>query len=256
MEQRLIEDTPPVPPAPALRLKSGRTPQAVVADKGERAQRVLSRPVRRHTSHGRAEALILLRERNAKLREGAWRSQLQHQSYQQQRHAELGSVARLHAASTATSALSAAAASAAAAAAAQSPRGLPGGGGEQGEGLVGIGCCLEYDPLLGVVFISSVRPGGSAALSGKVAVGDVIVKVDSTKVTCLEDAADHLVGPAGSLVLLSLLWRGRTATVALVRQHNLVLPAREDAPAGAGRFRGTLRGSPACAWCAQWWWRR
>jgi hypothetical protein len=176
MEQRLIEDTPPVPPAPALRLKSGRTPQAVVADKGERAQRVLSRPVRRHTSHGRAEALIQLRERNAKLREGAWRSQLQHQhqSYQQQRHAQLGSVARLHAASTATSALSAAAASAAAAAAAQSPRGLPGGGGEQGDGLVGIGCCLEYDPLLGVVFISSVRPGGSAALSGKVAVGDVV----------------------------------------------------------------------------------
>jgi hypothetical protein len=38
------------------------------------------------------------------------------------------------------------------------------------------------------------------------------------KVTCLEDAADHLVGPAGSLVLLSLLWRGRTATVPLVRQ--------------------------------------
>ena len=142
-------------------------------------------------------------------------------------------MARLHAASSATSALSAAAA---AAAAAQSPgRGLAEGGGGQSDGLVGIGCCLEYDALLGVVLISSVRPGGPAALSGKVAVGDVIVKVDGTPVACLQDAADLLVGPAGSLVLLSLLWRGRTATVALVRQHTLVLPAREAAaPVSSG----------------------
>ena len=100
---------------------------------------------------------------------------------------------------------------------------------------MGIGCCLEYDALLGVVFISSVRPGGPAALSGKVAVGDVIVKVDGTPVDCLQDAADLLVGPAGSLVLLSLLWRSAKVRARATR------PFARQQVQGRDTWIGTLR---------------
>ena len=88
--------------------------------------------------------------------------------------------------------------------------------------------------MLGVVFVSSIRPGGSAALSGRVAVGDVILQVNDREVASLEDAAELLVGPAGSLVTLQLLWRGQTARVALVRQHTLVVAAGDGGQGDIG----------------------
>ena len=188
---------------------------------------------------------MLLRKRNMTLRDGTWRAQEQQQLLQQQQQAQLGTAARHHASATASSSSSSAAAAAAAATvAARSGRGGMGGvgegrGGDVDDGLATIGICLEYDCLLGLVFVSSIRPGGSAALSGKIAVGDVIVDVDGKTVSSLEDAADVLVGPCGSLVVLKLLWRGKTAHVALVRQHTLILPQRQQlSGADAAGIRG------------------
>jgi len=172
--------------------------------------------------------LVALRERNAELRDGWWRAQQEQQKLQQAAQAEWGSAARSHALRASCTAAPPHPAGAGKGGLSKSWQGL---GIVDGWGLVGIGCCLEHDPLLGVVFISSVRPGGAAALSGKVAVGDVLVKVDGTAVSSLEDAAELLVGPDGSLVVLELLWRGKTASVALVRQQTLVLPPRDDDPA-------------------------
>ena len=252
MEQRLIEDAARPPPTPLT--KSGSRSEAQRsgrAVKGRTAGAPLlpqaARPVRRHPSCGRAEALILLRERNASLRDGVWRAQLQQQLLREQFQAELGSAARRHAILHATHASSSAAAAAAAATVAAkaraagvagqiSPRaaqGINGGGGGEDE-LATIGICLEHDALLGVVFVSSIRPGGSAALSGRVAVGDVILQVNDREVASLEDAAELLVGPAGSLVTLQLLWRGQTARVALVRQHTLVVAAGDGGQGDIG----------------------
>ena len=250
MEQRLVEDSPPqhlVSTPGKSSATSANKSNSPSASKKQEAMAALglatpsqpastsaaqlARPVRRHASCGRAEVLVALRERNAELRDGWWRAQQEQQKLQQVAQAEWGSAARSHA-------LRASCPSAAATR--LHPAGVGKGGLSKssqglgigdGGGLVGIGCCLEHDPLLGVVFISSVRPGGAAALSGKVAVGDVLVTVDGTAVLSLEDAAELLVGPDGSLVVLELLWRGKTACVAMVRQQTIVLPPRDDHPA-------------------------
>ena len=113
MEQRLIEDAARPPPTPLT--KSGSRSEAQRsgrAVKGRTAGAPLlpqaARPVRRHPSCGRAEALILLRERNASLRDGVWRAQLQQQLLREQFQAELGSAARRHAILHATHASSSA----------------------------------------------------------------------------------------------------------------------------------------------------
>lgn len=268
MEQRLVDDLPPQHPSSAPEKSTARpgknsfhassTCKKTLAARGlashtqapasRHSAAQLARPVRRHASCGRAEALVALRARNAELRDGWWRAQQEQQKMQQEAQAEHGRAGRLHAHASWSSAAATASQPTAVGNPADTRQGLRIG---DGGGLVGIGCCLEHDPLLGVVFISSVRPGGAAALSGKVAVGDVLVKVDGTAVASLEDAADLLVGPEGSLVILELLWRGKVATVALVRQHTLVLPTRSRGGTGAyADAEGS--GSPRAEAVSQW----
>ena len=47
-----------------------------------------------------------------------------------------------------------------------------------------------------------MRPGGPGALSGRIAVGDVLVQVDGDVIADMEAAAARLVGPVGSGVWL------------------------------------------------------
>jgi hypothetical protein len=103
MEQRLVEDAPPRPavsPSDKSSAKSRETTSSHSASKRAAAAKglaaaqnltsshrqdalptgaQLARPVRRHMSCGRAEALVALRARNAHLRDGWWRAQQQQQ---------------------------------------------------------------------------------------------------------------------------------------------------------------------------------
>lgn len=57
---------------------------------------------------------------------------------------------------------------------------------EAGSIEAGIGCSLASDPMLGPVYVASLHPGGAAALSGLVASGDELLKIDDMPVKEIE----------------------------------------------------------------------
>lgn len=162
------------------------------------------RPVRRHRSFLRASALELLRRRNRRLREA-------------RRQAQAEERARIEARL--------------AAAPAESPAGVRHG--DEGSLQCGVGCRLSSNPLTGEVYVAQMDAAGPAALSGKVALGDVVLSVDAVAVSDPADAAERLLGAAATVVGVVLACGAQTAPptterVALLRQP----------PAGPGSGAG------------------
>eukprot|EP00960_Hanusia_phi_P074765 768310-Hanusia_phi.AAC.2 len=136
-----------------------------------------SKPVKRHQSFGRAPVLLALRTRNLGYKEASLRARTE--------------ALILHDKSNSTDANSIAE--------------------------VGIGCSLGHDPLSGNIFIAHIRTDSAAALSGKLAAGDVLVKIDGERVTRMEDAS-LLIGPVGSVVEVELMYGETTVSVSVVRK--------------------------------------
>ncbi|EKX46647.1 hypothetical protein GUITHDRAFT_107431 [Guillardia theta CCMP2712] len=140
-------------------------------------QPLYSKPVKRHRSFGRSPVLLALRRRNLVYKEASLRARTE--------------ALILHDKSNSADAESMAE--------------------------VGIGCSLGHDPLSGNIFIAHIRTDSAAALSGRLAAGDVLVSIDGERVTKMEDAS-LLIGPVGSVVEVEVRYDEKVERVSVVRK--------------------------------------
>mmetsp|Transcript_27235 Transcript_27235/g.55599 ORF Transcript_27235/g.55599 Transcript_27235/m.55599 type:complete len:148 (+) Transcript_27235:163-606(+) len=109
-----------------------------------------------------------------------------------------------------------------------------------GEKLCGVGITFVEDSN-GALYVKSLVPGGSAAQSGQVQVGDVLFEVNENNVYCTnpEQIGNLLLGVEGSQVELSFK---RSSTGSL---HRVMLYRTSVAASPAAQAQGsTLSNSP------------
>ncbi|KAJ1475922.1 hypothetical protein T484DRAFT_1826557 [Baffinella frigidus] len=136
----------------------------------------MPRPVRRHRSFCRSSALEQLRRRNKALREAKRKAQVEERSRIE------ATLATAHRPDTSSD-----------------------------DKECSIGCRMGFNSLTGEVYVAHMEPRGAAGLSGSVALGDVLVSIDSVPVASVEDAATRLLGRAATVVTLALAYAGKSA---------------------------------------------
>ena len=74
-------------------------------------------------------------------------------------------------------------------------------------GKAGVGIFFQQEASEPNIYVASMVPGGSALRNGRIRIGDELVGIQNYPIspqTSLEDLRKHILGPAGSFVLLSL----------------------------------------------------
>ena len=123
---------------------------------------------------------------------------------------------------------------------------MPGKPGLAGDKMCGVGITFIEDSN-GALYVKSLVPGGSAAQSGQVQVGDVLVEVSEQNVYCSnpEQIGNLLLGTEGSEVQVAFKRSSTGAVHSVSLRRCLVSASHASQAQGAERRGAAFSAAPA-----------
>ena len=123
---------------------------------------------------------------------------------------------------------------------------MPGKPGLAGDKMCGVGITFVEDSN-GALYVKSLVPGGSAAQSGQVQVGDVLIEVSEQNVYCSnpEQIGNLLLGAEGSQVQVAFKRSSTGAVHSVLLRRCLVSASPASQAQGAERRGAAFSAAPA-----------